>query len=326
MSVIKVKIQKDFTVVYNRVLENPNLSFKAKGLWAYCMSLPENWQFHVTHLAKVCKDGKNAIYSALKELQKEGLVERCQKREKGIYGPVDYIVYPYPKEIQKILPLTENRDAVKNTSNSRQSKTQVVDNISQSGFPLAVNPPLVRTDKKQERNNKKENMYMKHVHAKERARDRVGDRAMYSKEEQKNCPELKNQGSLQERVDLLKAVKFPGGLTIKQRNVEHWSRLYSLWRLKKGIARVRRMLEAGKELTNPEGLLYKVFKDPECESDKETEDARQAALNWLQSNNEDFVVHDTYVIDYATQRDVMLSYGPSRVTEELTRWSNARRC
>lgn len=107
MSVIKVKIQKDFTVLYNGVLEDPNLSFKAKGLWAYCMSRPENWEFHVSHLAKVSKEKEKSIYAALEELMEAGLVTRIQQnKKKGErqgregFGKMEYTIYPYPQEIQ----------------------------------------------------------------------------------------------------------------------------------------------------------------------------------------------------------------------------------
>lgn len=125
MCVIRVKQPTGFTIVYNIVLENPNLSFKAKGLWAYCMSRPDNWQFHVSHLATISKEGKNAVYSALKELEKEGLVEKVQDNTRGRFGPVDYVIYPYPKEIQIILPLTDFPQAEK---------------------PHAENRPLINTD------------------------------------------------------------------------------------------------------------------------------------------------------------------------------------
>ena len=113
MSVVKVRIQKDFVVLYNGVLENPRLSFKAKGLWAYCMGRPDNWEFHVSHLATVSSDGRDAIYAALKELEDEGLVHKVQERERGKFKKIDYIIYPYPQEIQKILPLTGFPDTAK---------------------------------------------------------------------------------------------------------------------------------------------------------------------------------------------------------------------
>ena len=125
MTVIKVKIQNHFTTLYNGVLENPKLSFKAKGLWAYCMSRKDDWEFHVSHLATVSEDGRDAIYSALKELEREGLVEKVQERNGGKFKKIDYIIYPYPQEIQKILPLTAFPDTAK---------------------PDTANPPLLSTE------------------------------------------------------------------------------------------------------------------------------------------------------------------------------------
>ena len=125
MTVVRVRIQKDFTVLYNGVLENPRLSFKAKGLWAYCMSRPDNWHFHVNHLATVSKEGIDAVYSAIKELEAEGLVEKTQKNQGGVFGPVDYTIYPYAQEIQKILPLRD---------------------FPQTEDPQTENPALTRTD------------------------------------------------------------------------------------------------------------------------------------------------------------------------------------
>lgn len=108
MSVIKVKILKGFTILANVVLENPRLSFKAKGLWAYCMSRKEDWEFYVEQLATVSKDKEKAIYTALEELIVEGLVTKTQKikgkgERKGREGfePVEYTVYPFPQEVPK---------------------------------------------------------------------------------------------------------------------------------------------------------------------------------------------------------------------------------
>ena len=130
MTVIKVKIQKEFTVLHNAVLENPRLSFKAKGLWAYCMSRPDDWEFHVSHLASVCKEKTDAIYSAIKELIAEGLIEKVQKNERGRFGAIDYIIYPYPLGLKKCLPHAGFPDA---------------------GFPDAGNPALLSTDIYKER-------------------------------------------------------------------------------------------------------------------------------------------------------------------------------
>jgi hypothetical protein len=103
MTVLKIRHQKDFVVISKIALEDPDLSFKAKGLWAYCMSRPNDWEFHVTHLATVSKDGVDAIYSAIRELELAGYVRKIQKNEKGKFGSVDYEV----SEIKIILPLRD---------------------------------------------------------------------------------------------------------------------------------------------------------------------------------------------------------------------------
>ena len=82
MSIIRVKHDKNYVCIHKGALEDPNLSFKAKGLWAYCMSRPDDWEFHVSHLASVSKEKECAIYSALKELKREGYVELTRHREK----------------------------------------------------------------------------------------------------------------------------------------------------------------------------------------------------------------------------------------------------
>jgi len=121
MSVIRINHQKNYVVINKDVLENKALSFKAKGLWTYCMSRPNDWTFHVSHLATVSKDKEDAVYSAIKELEKEGYVRKIQKSEKGRFGPVDYEI----SEIKIILPLAGFPDAV---------------------FPDAENPALLNND------------------------------------------------------------------------------------------------------------------------------------------------------------------------------------
>lgn len=111
MSVIRVNHQKDYVVINKKVLEDPVLSFKAKGLWAYCMSRPDHWQFHVSHLSTVSKDGEDAIYSALKELEKNGYLKKVQKNENGKFGPVDYEISENKEDIEKT-PLRDFPEAV----------------------------------------------------------------------------------------------------------------------------------------------------------------------------------------------------------------------
>ena len=59
---------KEITVMSNHHLRNANLSLKAKGLLSMMLSLPEDWNYTTRGLAKICKEGVDAIGAVLWEL------------------------------------------------------------------------------------------------------------------------------------------------------------------------------------------------------------------------------------------------------------------
>ena len=69
MSVFKIEKNKDFTVMSNYHLRDRNLSYKAKGLLSFMLSLPEDWDYSLKGLCAISKENKDAIRSTFKELQ-----------------------------------------------------------------------------------------------------------------------------------------------------------------------------------------------------------------------------------------------------------------
>lgn len=69
------KFQSQFAQVPNAMLQDSRLSFKARGLWAYMQSLPDDWDFAVERIAEG-KDGKDAVRSGLRELEAAGYLSR----------------------------------------------------------------------------------------------------------------------------------------------------------------------------------------------------------------------------------------------------------
>jgi uncharacterized phage protein (TIGR02220 family) len=66
------------------VLNDDRLSWKAKGLHAYMLSMPDDWVFYNEELAKHSSDGIAVIKSSIKELKQNGyLVRKPMKDEKG---------------------------------------------------------------------------------------------------------------------------------------------------------------------------------------------------------------------------------------------------
>ena len=71
---------KNYTVMSNHHLQNPNLSLKAMGLMSKVLSLPDDWKYSVKGLAAYCRDGYESVRTGLSELEAEGYLVRRQIR------------------------------------------------------------------------------------------------------------------------------------------------------------------------------------------------------------------------------------------------------
>ena len=74
MSVFKIEKTKDYTVMSNYHLRDRNLSYKAKGLLSFMLSLPEDWDYSLNGLVAISKESRDGIRSILKELQEQQIV------------------------------------------------------------------------------------------------------------------------------------------------------------------------------------------------------------------------------------------------------------
>ena len=98
MSVYRVNKTRDFTVMGNTHLRDKNLSLKAVGLLSKMLSFNDGWQFSTRGLAAICKEGPDAILSALKELEKNGYLVRHRGRDsKGRLVTTEFDIYESPQ-------------------------------------------------------------------------------------------------------------------------------------------------------------------------------------------------------------------------------------
>lgn len=65
-----------YTQVSNAVLNDKKLSWKAKGIFAYLYSKPENWDFSVHRIFLDSRDGKESLLSGISELEEAGYLFR----------------------------------------------------------------------------------------------------------------------------------------------------------------------------------------------------------------------------------------------------------
>ena len=105
MAVFRVERTRDYTVMSNHHLKDMNLSLKAKGLLSMMLSLPDSWNYNTRGLAAICKEGVDAIGSAVRELEKAGyIVRRLLRGEGGRIADTEYVIYEQPQGGPDTLP------------------------------------------------------------------------------------------------------------------------------------------------------------------------------------------------------------------------------
>ena len=101
--VIRVQRSGGYTVLPNGILRDTGLSLKTKGMFAIILSLPEDWDYSVAGLATVAGCGRDAIRSALGEMEQAGYLTRTRSHGEG--GKFTGVIY----DIRDVaVPLSEN--------------------------------------------------------------------------------------------------------------------------------------------------------------------------------------------------------------------------
>lgn len=126
------KQRAPFTQVPNALLADPDLSLKAKGLYALMYSKSDGWQFYESALVRESRDGKDAVGSGLDELVEAGWLVRSGGRsdDTGRFTAYDYelrvnrayVVHQSGKPVAEN-PLREIRDGKPATNNTDLNNT-----------------------------------------------------------------------------------------------------------------------------------------------------------------------------------------------------------
>jgi hypothetical protein len=92
--------EKPYVIIEKTILQDKNLSWKARGILGYLLSLPENWTLYVKELlAHSERDGEKATRTGLNELIKFGYIHRRPaRREDGRFRGQEYLVYEDPAD------------------------------------------------------------------------------------------------------------------------------------------------------------------------------------------------------------------------------------
>lgn len=134
MSVIRVNKTANFTVMSNHHFKEKKMSLKSKGLLSLMLSLPDSWDYSISGLVSLSKDGKDSVMSALAELEEFGYLTRTRTTDsKGRFSGIQYDIFEEP---QREKPIAENQNSEKqnaeksNAENPPQLKTKFIKNVS----------------------------------------------------------------------------------------------------------------------------------------------------------------------------------------------------
>ena len=157
MAVFRVERSRDYTVMSNYHLKDKRLTLKSKGLLSQMLSLPDDWDYTLSGLSVINRESKDAIRSALNELEAAGYIRRRQTTDaSGKFSSNEYIIYERPEEPEPSSenpttekPMTEKPSSGNPTQlNTKKSitKKSITDLSSTDSFPFpsgetAAGPP-----------------------------------------------------------------------------------------------------------------------------------------------------------------------------------------
>ena len=123
-TVCRVHKTADFTMLSNGFIGSTNISCQAILLLAEAMSLPQNWNFTVKGLEKICAVGETAVRNMLKELETWGYLVRTKLMpSKETHGRIKYIYDFYEYSAKDIsVPQAEKQTQLNTNEKINQKK------------------------------------------------------------------------------------------------------------------------------------------------------------------------------------------------------------
>ena len=145
MAVYRVEKTGDYTVLSNYHLRDPRLKLGAKGLLSLVLSLPEDWEYSIEGLAALGPEGKDAVRSAVKQLEAAGYITRQQSHDSGgQFSTNEYVIRERPVGAPPLAGFPSMVEPSKaGVSAGNAVKTAEKQPSPLAGFPSTVKPSTV---------------------------------------------------------------------------------------------------------------------------------------------------------------------------------------
>lgn len=131
MKIFRVTKDKNYTTINNTIFKDKTVSCKTKGLFATIMSLPDDWDFSISGMSSILKEGKKSIYSSIKELQDFGYVKKNTIRDdKGLIVKIEYTFFETPMNKDFNPQSPERQGDYQEVDNAPQLSTNIINNLN----------------------------------------------------------------------------------------------------------------------------------------------------------------------------------------------------
>ena len=124
----RLSYEGNFTQIPNLYLRDGRLSLRARGLYALLLSNVEGWKLTVSQLQEDNPEGRDAIRSAILELEEFGYLQREQSRQNGRFDETIWVTAdPYGFPVTG-LPSSEKPTSVNPTHKNTNNKNTKLKN------------------------------------------------------------------------------------------------------------------------------------------------------------------------------------------------------
>ena len=105
--IIRREKTDNYSIIANECFKDNSISARAKGIYGYLMTLPDDWKLQKSELYNHFTEGQKAIDTAFKELKEKGYISQTRiKKENGQFSGWAYVVYefqtPLPNSVKSV--------------------------------------------------------------------------------------------------------------------------------------------------------------------------------------------------------------------------------
>jgi hypothetical protein len=147
----------NFTQIANALFRDPRISYKAKGIFGIISTHRDGWKLTVVDLVRSSKDGRDAVYAGLKELETFGYLTRSpQRRPDGTMIGYVYEITDVPAHLFELLG-EDAATAALSAMKQKKRRSDPLTDYPDTANPDTANPRTKNTNNQNTKNDENNN-------------------------------------------------------------------------------------------------------------------------------------------------------------------------